>query len=330
MTQAVPTSAYPTGVRALLPQEARRRRTIESGITESLEANRFEEIVLPMIDFVDPYAEVFDRDLQRRSYRFTDREGELITVRSDFTPMVARALAPSLRRADLPLRVFYRGDVIRCEATRLGTNREFFQIGAEIIGDGSEDADFEMLALAVGLVERSGIEPVVVLTDSSMVTRLMDSAASSQSDRAALRSALCSRRAAVLEDLAAGMTAGYAALFRRIAAGRATLEDFLEDPGSAPAAARLTELQRRAEKLPATIVVSVDDLDEDSGYYTGPRFRIFAPRSRVRLAQGGRYDQLYSRFGADAPAIGFTITVDYIDAELEGAGRGSARGEGRP
>ena len=128
----MPASSYPVGVRALLPDEARRRRAIENAIVARLEEKRFEEIVLPMIDFVDAYGGAIDRDLQRRSYRFVDREGELIAVRSDFTPMVARALAPSLVRADLPLRVFYRGDVIRCEATRLASRREFFQIGAEL------------------------------------------------------------------------------------------------------------------------------------------------------------------------------------------------------
>jgi ATP phosphoribosyltransferase regulatory subunit len=107
---------YPTGARPLLIEETARRRRIESRFVALLEEAGFAEIVLPVIDFAEPYASVSARGTAKQSYRFTDREGELVAIRSDFTPMVARALAPYVNGD--PLRVFYRGDVIRCEATR--------------------------------------------------------------------------------------------------------------------------------------------------------------------------------------------------------------------
>ena len=155
---------YPTGARPLLIEETARRRRIESRFVELLETARFAEVVLPIIDFAEPYAALGDRNAARQSYRFTDRDGELVAIRSDFTPLVARALATSLSPADLPLRVFYRGDVIRCEATRLGANREMFQIGAEIVGDGSPEADLEMLQLAAAIAGQFSDEPLVVYT----------------------------------------------------------------------------------------------------------------------------------------------------------------------
>ena len=151
---------YPTGARVLLIEETARRRRIESRVVTLLEGAGFAEVVVPMIDFAEPYAPVTDRDTARNSYRFTDREGELVSIRSDFTPMVARALAPSL--SELPLRVFYRGDVIRCEASRLGANRELFQIGAELIGDGSPEADREMLQLMTTIASELVSDPKVV------------------------------------------------------------------------------------------------------------------------------------------------------------------------
>jgi ATP phosphoribosyltransferase regulatory subunit HisZ len=155
------TTRYPTGARPLLIEETARRRRIETRFVELLESAGFAEVILPIIDFAEPYAGITGRDAAKQSYRFTDREGELVSIRSDFTPMVARALAPSLRDGDLPLRVFYRGDVIRCEASRLGANREMFQIGAEIIGDASAEADVAMLRLAASFVPDS----LVVYTD---------------------------------------------------------------------------------------------------------------------------------------------------------------------
>jgi ATP phosphoribosyltransferase regulatory subunit HisZ len=155
---------YPTGARPLLVEETARRRRIESRFVALLEGAGFAEVVLPIIDFSEPYAAVADRDASRNSYRFVDRDGELVTIRSDFTPMVARALAPSIATSDLPLRVFYRGDVIRCEGTRLGANRELFQIGAELLGDGSREADVEILRLAASIAAEFIAEPVIVHT----------------------------------------------------------------------------------------------------------------------------------------------------------------------
>jgi ATP phosphoribosyltransferase regulatory subunit len=161
---ATTTFRYPIGARPLLIEETARRRRVEALFVSVLERERFAEIVLPIIDFAEPYAAAGGGDA-RDSYRFTDRDGELVAVRSDFTPMVARALAPTLNDYDLPLRVFYRGDVIRCSAPRLGASRELFQIGAEIVGDDSANADVAILGVAAALAEASGATPLIVCTD---------------------------------------------------------------------------------------------------------------------------------------------------------------------
>jgi ATP phosphoribosyltransferase regulatory subunit HisZ len=224
---------YPTGARPLLIEETARRRRIESRFVSLLEGAGFAEIVLPIIDFAEPYTDVSARDAAKQSYRFTDRDGELVAIRSDFTPMVARALAPSLN-GDLPLRVFYRGDVIRCEATRLGANRELFQIGAEIVGDASTDADVEILRLAATIAGQFCGEPLVV------------------------------------------------------SCGGPDLED-----------SRFVQHEEEG----------------DRGYYTGMRFWVYGHDRRKPIAQGGRYDSLYGKFGTSAPAVGFTFTVDELPGE---------------
>lgn len=222
--------AYPTGARPLLVEETARRRRIESRFVALLEGAGFAEVVLPIIDFSEPYAAVTDRGASRHSYRFVDRDGELVTLRSDFTPMVARALAPAIVADDLPLRVFYRGDVIRCQTTKLGANRELFQIGAELIGDASREADLAMLQLAATIAGEFVDEPVIVHN---------------------------------AKDIAA--------------------------------------------------FTFHEDTDESAGYYTGLRFWVYAANGRTQLAQGGRYDTLYGRFGTSAPAVGFTFTIDELE-----------------
>lgn len=306
---------YPLGVRPILADEAARRRSIESRIVEELEKHSFREIILPIIDFVEPYEEVLARDVQRRSYRFTDREGDLVSVRSDFTPMIARAIAPSLRPEDLPMRLFYRGDVIRAEATRLGATRELFQIGAELIGLDSLESDVEILTLAARLLATAGVRPVVTFSDVRIAERLIESATSDDEERRAVRSALSDRRPSDLRITAAAGSAT-ADLLHRTATGTATLDDFATYPPTAEVGERLRAIERALRSCEeAEFLATPDDIDEAGGYYSGLRFRLFTPQSRVLVAQGGRYDGLYRRFGTDTPATGFTLTVDHLDAE---------------
>ncbi len=285
---------YPTGVRPLLIEETARRRRVETRFVAALERAGFAEVVLPIIDYADPYAPFADRNSVRQSYRFVDREGDLVGIRSDFTPMLARALAPSMTAEELPLRIFYRGDVIRFEASRLGANRELFQIGAEIVGDGSVDADVEMLRLAAELVRDSGARPTIVYNDTSIVTSLGSTA---------VRAALVAKR---MND---GVPDDRRDVVGKLIGGAATIDDVA--PFAPEAAARLRAI---AGAVPDDgFVLHLDDVDEEPGYYTGIRFRVYANGGRRKVAQGGRYDNLYGRFGTAAAAIGFTFTIDDLD-----------------
>lgn len=287
---------YPTGVRPLLIEETARRRRLESRFVEQLESAGFAEVVLPIIDYAEPYAAIVSPASARQSYRFVDREGDLVAIRSDFTPMIARALAPRITSSDLPLRVFYRGDVIRCEASRLGTNRELFQIGAEIIGDPAVEADIEVLEYTAQLAREFGVRPLVVYNDTAIVSQLV--AAHGEE----VRTTLMTKRADRAQS----------PLVEKLARGIATLDDVESWQPLANRAARLAKIAAALD--PATFTLNLDDVDSTGGYYTGIRFRVFDAATRAPIAQGGRYDDLYGRFGTPAAAIGFTFTVDEVTA----------------
>jgi len=281
---------YPTGVHPLLAEETARRRRIEARFVDAFAAAGFDEVVLPIIDYVEPYASLVDSAAAKQSYRFVDREGDLVAIRADFTPMLARALAPSIADGDLPLRLYYRGDVIRVEASRLGANRELFQIGAEIVGDDSVDADVAMLRLASELVPN----PSIVYNDVSIASALI-----AQSD--AVREALAAKR------MTAGVPAALRTIVGKLISGEATIDDVA--PFAPEAAARLCAIGD-AVGADGVFSLHLDDI-EDAGYYTGLRFRVYTNGAKV--AQGGRYDTLYERFGRRAAAIGFTFTIDDLD-----------------
>jgi ATP phosphoribosyltransferase regulatory subunit len=275
----------------LLAEETARRRRIEARFVDAFAAAGFDEVVLPIIDYVEPYASLVDSAAAKQSYRFVDREGDLVAIRADFTPMLARALAPSIGDGDLPMRLYYRGDVIRVEASRLGANRELFQIGAEIVGDDSVDADVAMLRLASGLVPN----PSIVYNDVSISSALI-----AQSD--SVRDALAAKR------MSSDVPAALRTIVGKLISGEATIDDVA--PFAPKAAARLCAI---GDALGEDGVFSLhlDDIDGNTSYYTGLRFSVYTNGAKV--AQGGRYDNLYERFGRRAAAIGFTFTIDDLD-----------------
>ena len=284
---------YPAGARPLLFEETRRRRANERRFEALLEGRGFAEIILPIIDYAEPYTATAAPDEARRSYRFTDRDGELVTLRCDFTPMVARTLAPELDGCTLPLRVFYRGDVVRCEPGRLDAGSERFQVGAEIVGDASVGADVAVLQLAAELARASGADPLVAFGDATLVAAF---------DAESRRALVTKRAGASLSTLAT-----------KFVGGTATIDDV-----AALDAARGERLRAIETALAgdSAFALQLDDFDEDAGYYTGLRFRVFDLRTRRLLAAGGRYDSLYARFGSHAPAVGFTFTL--VETGVEG------------
>ena len=66
--------------------------------------------------------------------------------------MLARLLAPHLDDLELPLRLYYRGDVVRHQPLRPGRMREYSQLGAELLGGDRTEADERMLTLFLDLL----------------------------------------------------------------------------------------------------------------------------------------------------------------------------------
>ncbi|HXI13902.1 MAG TPA: ATP phosphoribosyltransferase regulatory subunit [Thermoanaerobaculia bacterium] len=304
--------SYPVGVRALLVDETARRRKLEARVVDRFEASGYGEIILPMIDFVEPYAALGDAASGPERYRFTDREGELVAIRSDFTPMVARVLAPALGTLDLPLRVFYRGDVIRWGKSRLGLNREFFQIGIESIGADSAEADIEMLTIAAETAAAIGQAPTITWTDVSLAESLLE--AIPEQSRLAIRRALANKQTGELAPFRDLLASEPWEILRHLIAGSIDTAMLSRFAPTSALADRIETTRRAVSSIRAArIVLTLDDLDETSSYYTGLRFRIFTGGRQSPVGGGGRYDRLYGFFGRSAPAIGFTLSLDELE-----------------
>lgn len=335
-------AALPDGVSALLGASARRRRSLESLLAARLEEAGFEEVVLPIVDYLEPYEPLLTPATRRELYQFVDRDGELLALRADFTPMLARLVAPRLDALELPLKVYYRGDVVRFQEERPGRLRELFQLGAELVGEAGEAAEEGMLRLFVELVTAGHDEPVhVVLGFAGALDRVLREAAPG-ADSGEVASALLRRDrealrrtgSPVLLEVAERGVPDDPATLGPAAGGRLrellTLRDRLaEEHPAARLSVDLAELATLSASGPDGAAAGRpggEEADAALGgrsYYDGLVFRAYVGASALPVGGGGRYDRLFRALGAEVPAVGFSVGLDRLGALLDGgAGEG--------
>ena len=329
-----PDPNLPRGVQALLFDAADRRRRAEDGVVAVLRAAGLREVILPVLDYADPYAGI-TAEGDERLYRFLDREGQALALRADFTPMAARVVAPRLGSFSEPVSLFYRGDVVRNEETGVGRPREFAQVGAERYGDARFEADEEMLGLLLDALDALPSATLrLTLGFAGLLKKVIEAAAPgvASGDGKRLEDVMRlarERRVSALEPLlcsagAPGAVAGEIAdgLLRGL------------DPSST--LFRLPALAAEAEKLDRAVAIArsrraglsvVVDLAAapDAPYYTGLTFAVDAAGVPGALAAGGRYDALLARFGVSAPALGFCVGLEALALALAAPESAAAR-----
>ena len=342
-------AGLPTGVSAALFDSVKRRRRLEARLTALLEERGFGEVLLPILDYFEPYRPLLQGRRLEQLYRFVDRDGQLLVLRGDFTPMLARLLAPHLDDLELPLRLYYRGDVVRHQPLRPGRMREYSQLGAELLGGDRTEADERTLTLFLDLLLQARGDAPGTAGVSPAPGNPGVSPASGEGNDAALRvvlgiaGALDEPLLSAAGDAAAGELALRIASRDRQAARRAGLADVVERgyPEDlsvlGDAAAAVTELLLLRDRLSAEygdlgIEVEVDlaefaaaALDPrigvsagPRGYYDGLMFAAYAPGTALALGVGGRYDRVFRSLSGDCSAVGFSFGLDLLTELAEG------------
>jgi histidyl-tRNA synthetase len=154
------------GTHDLLPEEMLRHRAVVETARDVAERFGYGEIATPIFEF----SEVFKRTLgdtsdivTKEMYSFTDRGGEMLTLRPEGTAGVARAMMSGGLAQHLPLKFFYSGPMFRYERPQKGRMRQFHQIGVELLGVAQPLGDVEIVALGVQILRELGVLEHTVL-----------------------------------------------------------------------------------------------------------------------------------------------------------------------
>jgi len=308
------------GTHDILPEEARKFRFLIRQALSVAERYGYGEIATPVFEF----SEVFHRTLgdtsdvvTKETYSFTDRGGESLTLRPEFTAAIARAFISHGMQDQLPLKFFYAGPAFRYERPQKGRQRQFHQIGTELLGVGEPVGDVESIALAHHVLDALGLAGKVTLEINTL-----GDAASRAHYRDALVAYFTSHEGSLSEDSRARLARNPLRILdskdegdRAVIAGAPRMEAHLTPEARAYFAA-VTEglaglgiVAARNERL-------VRGLD----YYNHTVFEFTTDQlgAQGTVLAGGRYDGLIGLMGGvDTPGIGWAAGIERLAALMD-------------
>lgn len=297
------------GTRDFYPPEMALRNFLYQNARTVSEAFGYQEWDAPFLETLELYAAKSGEELvKEQAFVFPDRGGELLTLRPELTPSLARLVAQRQKQLIFPLRWWSWGPFWRYERPQKGRTREFFQWNIDLIGADSPQADAEMIAIAASFLRQAGLSP-------SQVNILVNNRQLMEAELGQL--AIPAER---LKEV-------FKLIDRRDKLPPAEWEEYAAEIGLSPsqleglkALLANFELWRKSPRMEA-IFNLISDLGlgdyvryaphiiRGLDYYTGVVFEAWDVRGEFRaILGGGRYDNLVADVGGEPlPAVGFAM-----------------------
>jgi len=317
------------GMKDFYPREVQLKRRIEQQLRSLFESWGYEEVEPPTIEYYATLEKTLGEDLRERTFKFINRNGELVCLRPEFTTSVARMLSSRSKEACPRFRVYYDGKIFRYPSSSFRTESELTQIGLENIGSNRPQDDAEVVALALFSLERAGIADFEVdVGHAGFFKVLVKKLGLSPLEENLVKQLLKKRDFVALRDV----------IGERSFSGFSLREFFVELPFwrgrwelLKKAEARFgeeKEILAILERIKEVLTILEDyglaervflnlGVIRDFDYYTGIVFEGFSPRVGHPLLAGGRYDELFPIFGKKAPACGFALFVERLMEVIE-------------
>lgn len=317
----------PEGVRDIYNAEYEKKVILENDLCRILKNYGYHAIQTPTFEFFDIFGKEIGTTPSNELYKFFDREGNTLVLRPDMTPSIARAAAKYFMGEDMPIRLSYIGNTFINNSSYQGRLKESTQLGAELIGDGTVQADAEILAMVVESLRAAGLKEFQIgVGHANYFQGLLEAAGIGEEDAEVLKNLILNKNFFGVEefvdelDLSDGLKKLFSLLgsldasAAELKAARKLAKDY---PLIAEALDNLTALSDLLALYGITHYVSIElGIISTYQYYTGIIFAGYTFGSGEAIVKGGRYDKLLTYFGKDAASIGFTIVIDQLLAAL--------------
>lgn len=316
----------PEGVRDIYGDEYAAKLAVESTILNKIRSYGYEDIQTPAFEFFDVFSKEVGTTPSRELYKFFDKEGETLVLRPDFTPSMARCAAKYFMDENVPIRFCYVGNTFTNTSSLQGKLREVTQMGAELIGDGSVEADAEMAALVIESLLSAGLKDFQLsIGNVEYFKGICMEAGLGEDTELELREYISGKNYFGAQELLTnrGIKEEYREVLLQITDLFGTADALTQAKALANnrrSVQAVEHLERLYEVLCAYGVEKYVSFDlgmlSKYNYYTGVIYKAFTYGIGDAIVKGGRYDHLLGRFGKEAPAIGFVIVIDDLMSAL--------------
>ncbi|HEU5046944.1 MAG TPA: histidine--tRNA ligase [Rickettsiales bacterium] len=303
------------GTHDLLSEDCRKFRFVIDQAFAVARRYGYGEIATPVFEF----SEVFHRTLgdtsdvvTKETYSFTDRGGEQLTLRPEFTASIARAFISGNLQDQLPLKFFYSGPAFRYERPQKGRQRQFHQLGAELLGVAEPLGDIEVVSMAWRILSILGLGDKVKLEINTL-----GDAQSRTNYRAALVEFFKAHEAQLSEDSRKRLERNPLRILdskdegdRRIIVDAPRMADHL----TPEAAAYYSAVKVGLSALGIDYVTN-ERLVRGLDYYNHTVFEFTTDMlgAQGTVLAGGRYDGLIEIMGGQpTPGIGFAAGIERL------------------
>ena len=312
----------PEGVRDIYGREYASKQMVQRLFGEKLYSYGYQNIQTPIFEFFDVFSREIGTTPSKELYKFFDKEGNTLVLRPDFTPSIARCAAKYFMDETIPLRFCYSGNNFINTSDLQGKLKETTQMGAELIGDDSPEADAEIIALLVEALCNSGLKEFQISVGQIEYFKgLCAEAELDEETEIALREYISNRNEFGAQELLLGKNISAKtieallnvnSLFGSYEVLDKALE-YVKNTRSCKAIERLQEAYKLLKIYGVEQYISFDlAMVSKYNYYTGVIFSAYTYQAGSAIAKGGRYDNLLEKFGKNAPATGFVVMIDEL------------------
>jgi histidyl-tRNA synthetase len=316
----------PRGMRDILPQDQSYWQQARKVSEKAAVDFGYRRIDIPAVEFTNLFVRGVGEStdiVEKEMYSFSTKGGEKVSLRPEFTAGIARAyIQHGMQVAPKPVKLYYSGSCYRYDRPQEGRLREFFQFGCEALGEGDPIIDAQIIQMGWRIIYQLGIRNVKVNINS------IGCPSCRKSYRNLLIHYFESKRQKLCIDCK-----------KRLDTNPLRILDCKEDKcvqvkANAPQSidhlcdecrVHFKELLEYLEEL--EIPFEIDpSLVRGLDYYMKTVFEFFSVAAgeetkKNALGGGGRYDGLVKMLGGEnTPAVGFSLGIDRLVAEMKKVG----------
>jgi ATP phosphoribosyltransferase regulatory subunit len=312
----------PNGLFDLLSPEAEKEAAVISGCMKVFSSFGYQRVKPPLVEFEETLLGGGPGSaLSSQTFRMMDPVSRrMMGVRADATAQIARIASSRLANETRPLRLSYAADVLRVNGTQLRPERQFCQVGCEMIGADHVRADVELALVALKALVEAGIENLSIdLTLPTLARDVFEELKLAREERERLYALIEKRDRDAVAAVSGEAARTIAALMDAEGSAEKAVPVMaaLSVPGKAGAGIkRLLAVAGELKEALAVygltnVQITIDPLEwRGFEYQTGVSFTLFSKGARGELGRGGRYDVIAGK--EPETATGFTLYMDTV------------------